>query len=59
MKEVFLTPILFTFSYGAQERIAFYTCFESRTSLQIPLYLYEQSGFIQEKQSDFLINRNT
>lgn len=43
------------FNMEPNETLTFYIRFESRTSLQMPLYIYEHSGFIQAKQFDLLI----
>ncbi|MBO1005293.1 ATP-binding protein [Pseudogracilibacillus auburnensis] len=54
-RKLFHPNFLRIFELEQNETITFYIRFESRTSLQMPLYIYEQSGFIQTRQFDILI----
>lgn len=51
----FIHPhFLHIFDIETNETLTFYIRFESQASLQMPLYIYEQSGFIQMRQDEFL-----
>lgn len=43
------------FNIEKGETLSFFIRFESQTSMQMPLYIYEQSGFVQARQIGFLV----
>lgn len=44
------------FNIEKDETLTFYIRFESRTSMQMPLYLYDKNEFIKGRQQEFLLS---
>jgi len=45
---------LYIFNLEQEESLTFYIRFETQGSMQMPIYVWEQSGFMNKKQTDFL-----